>query len=160
MEGLNCVMLAGNLTRDPQMRSFGSGGQVCNLGLAMSRRWRTKTGEDREDVCFVDIDVFGRQAEMCGQYLHKGRSVLVEGRLHLDQWQDRDSGENRNRLKVIAQRVQFLDSKTSHSETEHPAGHAATPTVAAPQAPPQAAPQAAANFDAPHTDSVEDNIPF
>jgi single-strand DNA-binding protein len=152
MEGLNCVMLAGNLTRDPQMRSFGSGGQVCNLGLAMSRRWRSKTGEDREDVCFVDIDVFGRQAEMCGQYLHKGRSVLVEGRLHLDQWQDRDSGENRHRLKVIAQRVQFLDSKNSHSEGEHSPDHSGAAR--------QSAPPPAPDRNSPQTDNLDDDISF
>jgi single-strand DNA-binding protein len=154
MEGVNCVMLAGNLTRDPESRAFGSGGQVCQLGLAMNHRWRSKTGEDKEEVCFVDIDVYGKQAELCGRYLHKGRSVLVEGRLHLDQWQDRTSGANRSRLKVVAQRVQFLDSKDSRSQTGVAANAAPIPPFPQTGASPQVGGVAAS---AP---SVEGNIPF
>jgi len=85
MSSLNKVFLMGNLTRDPEMRTFGTGGQVCAISLAVNRRFRTSQGEDREEVCFVDVDVFGRQAENVANYLRKGSPALIEGRLRLDQ---------------------------------------------------------------------------
>ena len=112
MASLNKVLLIGNLTRDPISRSTSGGTTICELGLAINRRFRTAAGEDREETCFVDIDVFGRQAEHCSRYLHKGSLAFVEGRLRLDQWEDRTTGQNRSRLKVTAERVQFLDPRS------------------------------------------------
>ena len=107
MGSVNRVFLMGNLTRDPALRKTPSGTAVSDLGLAVSEKYRNKSGEMVETTCFADIVVWGRQAEACGQYLAKGAPVMVEGRLQLDQWQT-DSGEKRSRLRVRADRVQFL----------------------------------------------------
>jgi single-strand DNA-binding protein len=98
----------GNLTRNPELRKTPSGVSVSDLGLAVSEKYRNKAGEMVESVCFADIVVWGRQAETCGQYLQKGAPVMVEGRLQLDQWQN-DKGEKRSRMRVRADRVQFLN---------------------------------------------------
>ena len=117
MASLNKVLLMGNLTRDPQLRYTAGGLAVCELGLAMNRRYRTAQGEDREETCFVDIEVWAKQAEACGNNLHKGSPVLVEGRLKLDQWQDKQTGQQRSRLRVRADRVQFLGAPSrAHDE--------------------------------------------
>jgi single-strand DNA-binding protein len=108
MANLNKVLLMGNLTRDPDVRYTPSGTAICGLGLAVNRRYTTREGQEQEETCFVDVDVFGRQAESCKNYLQKGAPVLIEGRLRLDQWEDRQTGERRSRLKVTAERVQFI----------------------------------------------------
>jgi single-strand DNA-binding protein len=108
---LNKVYLIGNLTRDPDLRYTNSGAGVCNMGLATSRKYTTASGEQREDTCFVDIDVWGKQAEACRNYLHRGSPVFVEGRLRLDQWDDQQSGKKMSRLRVTAERVQFISSR-------------------------------------------------
>lgn len=107
MGAVNRVFLMGNLTRDPELRKTPAGTAVSDLGLAVNEKYRNKSGEMVETVCFADVVVWGRQAETCGQYLGKGSPVMVEGRLQLDQWQT-DSGERRCRLRVRADRVQFL----------------------------------------------------
>ncbi len=107
MASLNKVFLAGNLTRNPELRYTNSGSAVCELGLAVNRRWVTN-GEQKEETCFLDIDVWGKQAESCSRYLQKGSPALVEGRLRMNQWQDRDTGQNRSKIVVVAERVQFL----------------------------------------------------
>ncbi len=106
----------GNLTRDPELRQLPTGTSVANFGLAMNRRYKTREGEDREETCFVDIEVFGRQAETTNTYLSKGSSALVEGRLRLDQWEDKQSGQKRSRLLVNADRVQFLGARGAQSQ--------------------------------------------
>ena len=131
MDGLNRVLLIGNLTRDPVTRATPGGTSVCELGLAINRRYRTASGEDREETCFVDIDVFGKQAETCGRYLRKGALVFVEGRLRLDQWEDRTTNQKRSRLKVSAERVQFLDTRGRDAG----AGGTEGPAAAAPRTP-------------------------
>ena len=107
MANLNRVFLAGNLTRDPEVRYTPTGTAVTDLGLAVNDTYKTKTGETKETTTFVDIVVWGRQAETCGEYLSKGSPALIEGRLQLEQWQT-ESGEKRSRLRVHADRVQFL----------------------------------------------------
>ena len=106
---INRVFIAGNLTRDPELRMTPGGTAVCDLGLASNRRYR-KQGDDQlqEETCFVTITVWGRQAENCNQYLSKGKQVVVEGRLKYDQWTDKESGKNRNKLTVVADRVHFM----------------------------------------------------
>src|SRR5476649_1856635 len=106
---INRVMLAGNLTRDPQVRFFANERAVANFGLAINHRYKTKEGEQKEDTTFVDIEAWGRTAELVGQYLTKGRACYVEGRLKLDSWDDKD-GQKRSKLKVVADTIQFLDS--------------------------------------------------
>lgn len=110
MASLNKVLLIGNLTRDPELRYTSGGAAICGFGLAMNRRYTTAGGEQREETCFVDIDVWGKQAESCNNYLRKGSPAFVEGRLRLDSWQDRETGKPRSRLTVTAERVQFLGS--------------------------------------------------
>lgn len=106
----NKVFLMGNLTRDVEVRQLPSGGSVANIGLAVNRRFRTQDGQQREETTFVDCEAWGRTAEIMAQYLAKGRPVFIEGRLRLDQWQDKDGG-NRSKLKVIVENFQFVDSR-------------------------------------------------
>ncbi|MHC4472495.1 MAG: single-stranded DNA-binding protein [Planctomycetota bacterium] len=110
MANMNRVYLLGNLTRDPELRYTPGGAVVAEFGLAVNRQFRTQAGENREETTFVDIVVWGRQAETVNQYLSKGRSVLVEGRLQYDSWESQD-GQKRSRLRVVAERVQFLGGR-------------------------------------------------
>ncbi len=113
MAGFNRVILIGNLTRDPDYRQLASGQAVCRLGLATNRQFKNKqTGNLVQEVCYIDIDVWGAQAESCRQYLQKGRAVLVEGRLKFDTWED-PNGQTRNKHSVVADRVVFLSSGAS-----------------------------------------------
>lgn len=116
MAGYNRVVLVGNLTRDPQVRQTSSGTAVADIGLAANERYRNKDGEQVETTCFVDIVAWGRQAECCGQYLSKGASVLVEGRLQLDRWETED-GQKRSKMRVKADRVRFLGRAKSADAT-------------------------------------------
>jgi len=108
MANLNKVFLMGNLTRDPELRYIQSGTAVLDLGLAVNRRSRGADGTWRDEAAFIDVTVWGKQAENCAEYLSKGRPVLVEGFLRMDQWQDKKTGDKRSRLRVTAQNVQFL----------------------------------------------------
>ncbi len=113
MAGYNRVVLIGNLTRDPEYKQLASGQPVCRLGLAVNRQYKNRqTGDMVQEVCFVDIDVWGPQAESCRQYLQKGRPVLVEGRLKLDTWEDQN-GQNRSKHSVVADRVVFLSQQAN-----------------------------------------------
>ena len=108
--GYNRVLLIGNLTRDPEYKQLSSGQAVCRLGLAVNRQYKNRqNGENVQEVCFVDIDVWGPQAESCRQYLQKGRQVLVEGRLKQDTWEDQ-SGQTRSKHAIVAERVMFLSA--------------------------------------------------
>ncbi|MFN0057265.1 MAG: single-stranded DNA-binding protein [Planctomycetota bacterium] len=105
---LNKVLMLGNLTRDPELRYTGnSGNAVCKFGVALNRRYKRADGEAVEEVCFVDVTVWGRSGENCNQYLKKGNKVFIEGRLQFEQWQSQD-GQKRTRLSVVAENVQFL----------------------------------------------------
>lgn len=111
MASFNKVILIGNLTRDPEVRYTQGGTAVCEIGLAVNRSWFDKQSNSRkEDVTFVDITLWGRTAEVAGEYLSKGRPVLIEGRLQLDQWEDRDSGQKRSKLRVVAEDMKMLGS--------------------------------------------------
>jgi single-strand DNA-binding protein len=109
MASLNKVLLMGNLTRDPELRYTQSGSAVCELGMAINRTYMSNN-EKKEDVCFVDVNVWGRQAESCSRYLKKGSPLFVEGRLNFDQWNDKETGKSRSKLRVVAERTQFLGS--------------------------------------------------
>ncbi len=111
MAQLNKVLLMGNLTRDPELRRLPSGTAVTELGLALNRTFTGKDGEKREEVTYVDVTVWDRQAETCCQYLKKGSAVHVEGYLKMDSWDDKTTGEKKYKLKVQADRVQFLSRK-------------------------------------------------
>lgn len=119
MIGYNRVVIIGNLTRDPDYKQLASGQGVCQLGIASNRQYRNKqSGSMVQEVCFVDVDVFGAQAESCRQYLQKGRAVLVEGRLKFDTWESPE-GQKRSKHSIIADRVVFLGNLTADTtETE------------------------------------------
>ena len=107
MASLNKVFLIGNLTRDPDLRNTPSGAAVCEFGLAVNRRF-VANGHEKTETCFVDITVWNKSAENCKRFLEKGSPVMIEGRLQLDQWDDREGGGKRSKLRVVAEVVQFL----------------------------------------------------
>jgi single-strand DNA-binding protein len=152
MASFNKVILVGNLTRDPELRYTPKGLAIAKLGLAVNRVWKSETGESKEEVTFVDIDAFGKQAETIGQYLKKGRPILIEGRLRLDQWDDKQTGQKRSRLGVVLENFQFLDSgNRGASSAEAPSRPAAA--AAAPASAP-----AAAEPEVPEPE--QDDVPF
>ena len=132
MANFNKVILVGNLTKDPEVRYIPSGTAVGDFSIAINRKYKGSDGAEQEETCFVDITVWGRQAETCGEYLRKGSSVLVEGRLKLDRWEK--DGQKHSRLGVVADRVQFLGGGSSAPS------NSASFSDAAPSAPTQAAP--------------------
>src|SRR5580698_583140 len=116
MPGYNKVILIGNLTRDPELRYTPKGVAIAKIGLAVNRTWKNETGESKEEVTFVDVDAFRRQAETLAQYLKKGSPLMVEGRLKLDQWDDKQTGQKRSRLGVVLEGFQFLGGGAQRSE--------------------------------------------
>lgn len=150
MASFNKVILVGNLTRDPELRYTPKGTAIAKIGLAVNRVWTSESGEKKEEVTFVDVDVFGRTAENVGQYMRKGRPILIEGRLRLDQWDDKQTGQKKSKLGVVAETVQFLGSPTGGSEGSAPAARAPRPAANAP------APEAGGEAEPPH----DDDVPF
>ena len=145
MANFNKVILAGNLTRDPELRYTPKGLAIAKIGLAINRRWSNEAGEQKEDVTFVDVDAFGKQAETIGQYLKKGRPILIEGRLRYETWDDKQSGQKRSKLGVVLDSFQFLDSGNRTEGVPGAAPAAPRPRPAAPAAstpPPDAEPDA------------------
>jgi len=115
MADLNKVFLMGRLTSDPELRRTPSGVAVAELRMATTRSWPGRDGERREETLFIDVTVWDRQAENCCQYLRKGSSLHVEGFLRMDNWEDKNTGEKRSKIRVNADRVQFLDSRRAES---------------------------------------------
>lgn len=120
MASFNKVLLMGNLTRDPEIRYTPKGMAVANIGLAVNRVWTSESGEKKEEVTFVNCTAFGRTAENLGQYMKKGRPLMIEGRLHLEQWDDKQTGAKRSAMKVIVETCQFLGSKSGGDGGEAP----------------------------------------
>lgn len=116
MASYNRVILMGNLTRDPELRYLPNQTAVVDLGLAVNHKYRTANGEDREDVCFIDCTAFGKQAEVINQYCQKGRPLLVEGRLKLDTWDDKQTGQKRSKHKVHIDNFQLLGSRDGNGQ--------------------------------------------
>jgi single-strand DNA-binding protein len=110
MANFNKVILAGNLTRDPELRYTPKGTAVARITLAVNRTWKSESGESKEEVSFVDVDVWGRQAEVISQYMKKGRPLLVEGRLKQDTWEDKNTKQKQSKLKVVLESFSFIDS--------------------------------------------------
>ena len=112
MANFNKVILMGNLTRDPQVRYTSGGTAVCEIGLAINRYWFDKqSNQKKEETTFVDVTLWGREAEVAGEYLTKGKPVLIEGRLKLDQWDDKQSGQKRSKLAVVCESMQMLGGR-------------------------------------------------
>ena len=153
MRGVNKVILIGNLTRDPELRYTPKGTAIAEIGLAINRKWKSETGEAKEEVTFVDVAAFGRTAEVIGQYLKKGRPIMIEGRLKFDQWDDKQTGQKRSKLRVVCESFEFLDSgnRVEGEGTAPSAPRAARPAAAAA---PASAPESG-DSEPPH-----DDVPF
>lgn len=108
MPSLNKVMLMGNLTRDPELRVTPKGTPICQFSLAINRQFKMESGESREEVIYVDVEAWGKQGETIAKYMTKGRPLYVEGRLRLDQWEDKNTKEKKSRMKVVLEQFQFL----------------------------------------------------
>jgi single-strand DNA-binding protein len=161
----NKIILAGNLTRDIEVRYTQSGSAIGNTAIATSRKFKSQTGEQKEEVLFVDITFFGRTAEIANQYLRKGSKVLVDGRLKLDQWTAQD-GSKRSKHSVVVENLQMLGSKddAQGGYAAAPAGDTyaqPAPSYEAPAQPaPQAEPEQSQASSIPEIDINEDEIPF
>ncbi|MGD0814763.1 MAG: single-stranded DNA-binding protein [Verrucomicrobiota bacterium] len=155
MANFNKVILAGNLTRDPELRYTPKGTAIAKFGLAINRTWKNEAGENKEEVCFVDVDAFARQAEVIAQYMRKGRPILVEGRLKLDTWEDKNTHQKQSKLKVHLEAFSFIDSKGPEGGAP-PSPEAPRRPAAAPSA--GAKPPEGAEGEAPPVE--EDDVPF
>jgi single-strand DNA-binding protein len=155
MASFNKVILLGNLTRDPEVRYTPKGSAVCDLGIAVNRVYTTDSGEKREEVTYVDVVLWARLAEIAGEYLKKGRPVFIEGRLQMDTWDDKQTGQKRTKLRVVGETLQLLGSRAGgatgapaeagdEDRQSRPGGKASAP-------PPKSGAPAAAD---------EDEIPF
>jgi single-strand DNA-binding protein len=146
MASFNKVILMGNLTRDPELRYTPKGTAIARLGLAVNRVWRTETGEQKEEVTFVDIDAFGRQAETISQYLKKGSPILVEGRLRLHTWEDKQTNQKQSKLRVDLENFRFVGPAQNRDGV--PPGEPPRPRVVETPA------------EAPEEPSGGDDVPF
>ncbi len=160
MANVNKVMLLGNITPDLEVRYTPKGTAVCDLGMAVNRIRTGDNGERIEEVTYVDVTLWGRQAELAGQYLSKGRSVFIEGRLQLDQWDDKQTGQKRSRLRVVGENMQFIGGQGGSGGNQ---GGSSAPRQQAPpseqqQAPPQSSQGGAAAAE--NFDNDDDDIPF
>jgi len=163
MANLNKVMLIGNLTRDPEIKYTPKGTAIADIGMAVNRNYTTESGEKREEVTFIDVTLWGRTAEIVGEYCKKGRPLFVEGRLQLDQWDDKQTGQKRSKLKVVADNIQLLGGREGGGAGPSGGGSGGEHQEAVPSGggfrksapPPKKAPPVDPDLDAP-----EDDIPF
>jgi single-strand DNA-binding protein len=133
MANLNKVFLMGNLTRDPELRYTPGGTAVADFGMAINRTWKSQEGEKREEVCFVDVTAWAKQAELIAQHFRKGRPIFVEGRLQLDSWEGQD-GQKRSKLRVVLERFQFIGARPgAPAEQQRPPGPEERPEEQGPE---------------------------
>jgi single-strand DNA-binding protein len=154
MANLNRVLLIGNLTRDPEIRYTPKGTAVADIALAVNRVFTGEDGEKREEVTYVDVVVWSRLAEIAEQYLKKGRPVFIEGRLQLDSWDDKQTGQKRSRLRVVAENLQMLGSR---GEGDSSGASGSPPTARRSASPPTPRPNPPRD---PDLDTEPDDIPF
>ncbi|MSU57691.1 MAG: single-stranded DNA-binding protein [Pedosphaera sp.] len=152
MASFNKVILAGNLTRDPELRYTPKGTAIAKIGLAVNRTWTGEDGVKKEEVSFIDVEAWGRQGEVIAQYMKKGRPLLIEGRLKLDTWEDKNTKQKVSKLKVVLESFSFIDSKGGDG------GGGSAPAPSRPAATPSAAPAAEpVEGDGP---PESDDVPF
>lgn len=156
MPNYNKVLLMGNLTRDPELRYTPNNTAVVNIGIAVNRRWRDQSGEQRDETTFVDCEAWSRTAELINQWMRKGRPIFIEGRLRLDQWQDKD-GNNRSKLKVVIDTFQFIDSRGEPVAANDQERGAPAPVHMPEGAGPLGGP---GQVEQSHASVPEDDIPF
>lgn len=159
MANLNRVLLIGNLTRDPELRVTPKGTAICQFGLAVNRSFKDESGQTREETTFIDIEAWGRQGETISKYCTKGRPLFVEGRLRLDQWEDKASGQKRSRMKVVLENFQFLGGRGDGA----PGGGQSSGGDDYDQSPERHSPppRAASSRPAPaQPDTLDEDVPF
>ena len=161
---MNKFIGLGHLTRDPELRYTPTGTPLCNAGLALNRKWKSENGQEHEDVCFIDCVFWGRTAEVTAQYCRKGKKVLVEGRLRQQMWEDKNTHQQRSKIVVQVETVQFMDSAgasrartDSAAETQPEPPEGGTPNRTEPSTDMPATPTAAA---APAEAQEDDDVPF
>jgi len=132
MASFNKVILIGNLTREPELKFLPKGTAICNISMAVNRRWKNEAGEEKEDVYFADCKSFGKQAEVLAQYLKKGHPLMIEGRLSREEWDDKQTGAKRTATRIIIEQFQFLRGKDDGGEP----AQRRQPATAAPAAKP------------------------
>lgn len=152
MASFNKVILMGNLTRDPETRVTATGLTICKLGLAVSRVFSTKDGERREETTFVDIDAFGKQAEVITKYFRKGKPILIEGRLKLDQWESQD-GQKRSKMGVVMETFQFVGGRDDGDSNSGGGYDRSSPPAR------ESKPAAESNFNS-SDDTLDEDVPF
>jgi len=150
MPNLNKVLIMGNLTRDPELKFTPSGTATCEIGIAINRTWKNDRGEKMEETTFVSVEVWGKQAELCAEYLRKGRPVYIEGRLKIDSWEK--DGVKKTKTKIVGESMQFLGSRDSDGERDE------RPSARTQQRPPAAARKPAPRD--PDLDVDGDDVPF
>ncbi|MEN9991338.1 MAG: single-stranded DNA-binding protein [Verrucomicrobiota bacterium] len=157
MANLNKVLLLGNLTRDPELRYTPKGTAVADIAVAINRVWNNEQNQRQEETTFVDITLWGRQAEIAQQYLTKGRGVFIEGRLQMDSWEDKASGQKRSKLKVVAENLQFMPDGKGNAGGGYSSGGGGSSAAPARSAGPSAMSGASADDSG---FQEEDDIPF
>jgi single-strand DNA-binding protein len=159
MPSLNKVFLMGNLTRDPELRVTPKGTPICQFGLAINRKFKLESGESREEVIFVDIEAWGRQGETIAKYCTKGRPLFVEGRLKLDQWEDKNTKEKKSKMRVVLEQFEFLgDGRGGGGGPSSPSGEYEQSGGAAPDRHAPPARSAAAKPASP--ENLDEDVPF
>ena len=153
MASLNKVLLIGNLTRDPDVRMMSNGRPVCNFGLALNRNYKDSEGNRKEEVTFVDVECFGPRAEAVAKFFTKGRSIFVEGRLKLDQWESKE-GEKRSAIRVVLDNFEFVDSKQGGASNQSRNIETSAPVTSTPSQTQRSEPTASPDSD------LDDDVPF
>lgn len=153
MASLNKVLLIGNLTRDPDVRMMSNGRPVCNFGLALNRNYKDSEGNRKEEVTFVDVECFGPRAEAVAKFFTKGRSIFVEGRLKLDQWESKE-GEKRSAIRVVLDNFEFVDSKQDGASNQARNIETSTQATSTPSGTQRSEPNASPDSD------LDDDVPF
>ena len=154
MASVNKVILIGNCTRDPEVRYTPKGTAVADIGMAMNRYYSSDGGDRREETTFVDVTLWGRQAEVAGEYLKKGRPVYIEGRLQMDSWDDKNTGQKRTKLKVVGESMQLLGSRDGGGSNSGNSGPSSDSSFN------QSSNQSSAHNDGAQFDAEDDDIPF
>lgn len=154
MASVNKVILIGNCTRDPEVRYTPKGTAVADIGMAMNRYYSSDGGDRREETTFVDVTLWGRQAEVAGEYLKKGRPVYIEGRLQMDSWDDKNTGQKRTKLKVVGESMQLLGSRDGGGSNSGNSGPSSDSSFN------QSSNQSSAANDGAQFDAEDDDIPF
>ena len=160
MPALNKVLLMGNLTRDPELRVTPKGTPICQFSLAINRTFKMESGETREEVTYIDIEAWGKQGETIAKYVTKGRPLYVEGRLRLDQWEDKTTKEKRSRMKVVLENFQFLGDSRGGGGGGGGASAASEPGIDQTASPERHSPPARGGAKPGATENLDEDVPF